>query len=170
MRALIAALLLGGAFGTASAAVESIESGVMTIDIEVEIGVTAQSVVAHLVFDNDEALTLPLLDRGDGVFGIVTQLEAKNYMVVFEILGPNGEISEPVSLTMLGADLRTESTGTTDAEEDDGLSVDSRRLLWLAVALGAGSLSVLAIWVLGDRDKPEEDEEGTDATSDDSDG
>ena len=151
MKTLIAAVILGGFFGAASATVESIDDQVMRIDIEVEVTGSAGTVVAHLTFDDDPPLTLPLLDRGGGAFGIVTELEAKNYVVVFEVVGE--EPSDPVSLTQMGADLLPESGPTTTTDpEDEALSGDSRRSLWLAVALGAASLSLIAFWVLGDRE------------------
>lgn len=159
VRVVLAAVILGGAFGSASASVESIETDVMLIDLEVEVMNATGSVVAHLAFDNEEELTLPLLDRGDGTFGIRTELEPKNYVVVFEIVGE--ESSEPVSLTELGAELAPES-GTTTTEADESLSEESRGSLWLAVALGAASLSLLAFWVLGGRDNVRADEVGAD--------
>jgi hypothetical protein len=159
MRALVAAVILGGVFGAASADVESIDDSVMVIDLEVEVSGTPGSVVAHLAFGDEEDLTLPLLDRGDGTFGIRTELEPKNYIVVFDVVG--GEQSDPVSITQLGADLLGESATTTTQLDDDSLGEDSRRSLWLAVALGAGSLSLLAFWVLGGRGR--EDEAPSDA-------
>lgn len=152
IRALLAAVILGGVFGTATATVESIDEDLMVIDISVEVRSSAESVVAHLTFDTEPVLTLPLLDRGDGVFGIRTELEPKNYGVVFEVVGDAPESSGPVSLAQMGADLGPESgQATTTTTEEEGLSRESRALLWLAIALGAGSLSVLAFWVLGGR-------------------
>lgn len=154
VKGLLAAVILGGVFGSASATVESMDDDVMVIDLQVEVMEAPGSVVAHLTFDNTEALTLPLLDRGDGAFGIRTELEPKNYVVVFEAVGE--ESSDPVSLTQLGADLLPESGPATTDPDDDGLSDESQRSLWLAVALGAASLSLLAFWVLGGRGKEEE--------------
>lgn len=152
--ALVVAVELGGAFGSASATVESLEDTVMQVDIEVEVRVSAQAVLAHLAFDDDAALTLPLLDRGGGVFGIRTELEPKNYIVVFEAVGAGEALSRPVSLVELGADLNHDVPGVTPTTEgDDGLSSVTLRFGWLALALGAASLSVLAFWVLGGRGK-----------------
>lgn len=158
--ALIAAVVLGGAFGSASADVVSIDENVMTVEIEVELTGSAASVVAHLSFDNEADLTLPLLDRGGGVFGITTELEPKNYLVVFETLGDDPTTSQPVFLADMGADLLPESgpADTAADEEDDGLSDTSSRYLWAAVALGAASLSALAFWVLGARDDEDPEE------------
>jgi len=156
MSFLLAALILGGAFGTATAEVVSMDGSVMVVDIEVEVLETGESVVAHLAFQEDDVATLPLLDRGDGVFGIQTELEPKNYVVVFEIVGDDGASSGPVTLTQLGAELGPESSGPTTTVDESALSDDSRQLLWLAVALGAASLSLLAFWVLGDRERDQD--------------
>lgn len=155
MRAIFAAVILGGVFGSAGATVESIDDDVAVVDLQVEVMGASGSVVAHLTFDNSEDLTLPLLDRGDGTFGITTELEPKNYMVVFEVVGESS--SEPVSLTELGAELIAESETTTTNPEDESLGEESRQSLWLAIALGAGSLSLLAFWVLGGRDEKREE-------------
>lgn len=149
---LLAAMVLGGAFGSASATVIEIDHDRMVIEITVDVVRSAESVVAHLSFGDEPMLTVPLLDRGGGTFGLRTELQARNYVVVFETLGPAGESSEPVSLAQLGADMRSEPAPTTvTTAPDDGLSAESRRMLWLAVAFGAGSLSLLAFWVLGGR-------------------
>ena len=160
--ALIVAVELGGAFGGASATVESLEDTVMLVDIEVEVRVSAQAVVAHLGFEDDPTLTLPLLDRGDGVFGIRTELEPKNYIVVFDAVGAEDALSRPVSLVELGADLSPDVPGVPPTtEEDGGLSSGSRQLGWLALALGAASLSALAFWVLGGRDRSADADDST---------
>jgi hypothetical protein len=150
VRALIAALILGGVFGTASASVESIEGGTMLLDLSVEVQTSADSVVAHLIFDDEPVDTIPLLNRGDGTYGIRTELEKKNYVVEFEVIGDESAKSGPVTLTQLGADLGPDAeVTTTTSAGDQGLSQESKQLLWLGVALGAASLSALAFWVLG---------------------
>lgn len=166
MRTLIAAVALGGVFGSASATVESIDDDVMVVTIEVEVSGSVDAVVAHLTFDNDQPLTLPLLDRGDGHFGLRTELEPKNYFVVFETIGEENESSDPVSLTQLGAAFVREFGPTATTMEDDELSDESQRALWLAVALGAGSLALLAFWVLGSRDEEPETDPGRDRRDD----
>ncbi|HEX6286465.1 MAG TPA: hypothetical protein VFZ80_03190 [Acidimicrobiia bacterium] len=154
--ALIASVVIGGLFGTASASVEAIGEDVMIVEIEVEVPPGAANVVAHLSFESED-LVLPLTDRGDGVFGIRTELPPRNYFVVFEVIGEEGGSSEAVSLTELGAELTGGPAATaTTAPDDEGLDDDSRQMLWLAVALGAASLSALAFWVLGGRDQDDE--------------
>lgn len=156
---LVGAIQLGGGFGAASAEVDELTEATMIVDLQVEVATSATAVVAHLTFDQDRQLTIPLLDRGGGVFGTRTELQPKNYFVVFEALGSPGALSQPMSLTDLGANLdqpfvATTPPGTTD---EGGLSPETQRVGWLALALAAGSLSALAFWALGDRKKPEED-------------
>jgi len=159
LRSLLAAVIIGGTFGSASATVESIDDEMMVVEISVEVLDSADSVVAHLSFGDEPELTLPLLDRGDGTFGLRTELEAKNYFVVFETIGEDAARSEHVSLSRMGADLGPESGATpTTSVDDDDLSDDSEQMLWLAVALAAASLSLLAFWVLGDRDDEQIDD------------
>ena len=68
------------------------------------------------------------------------------------MIGDDPASSGPVSLTQMGADLGPgAASATTTTPEDDELSRESRALLWLAIALAAASLSVLAFWVLGGR-------------------
>lgn len=158
--ALIAAVQLGGAFGEATAQVHELSEQSMIVSIEVEVGVSVSAVVAHLTFADDPTVTIPLLDRGEGRFGSRTELQPKNYVVVFEALATPGELSEPVSLVELGADLDQPFVATTGpVGEDEGLSSDTQRLGWLALALGAASLSALAFWALGDRDDDKAEEE-----------
>ncbi len=153
MIVLIASVVIGGVFGAATATVESNDGELMVLEIEVELDGTPTAVVAHLAFDDEPELTVPLLDRGNGEFWITTELEPKNYVVVFESIGDEGETSDRVTLSQMGADLGPEPGESGQESEDEGLSTESSRLLWLAVALGAASLSVLAFWVLGVRDE-----------------
>lgn len=148
----VAAIQLGGAFGSASAELLQRNPAAITIDLEVEVLVTVEAVVAHVRFDNQPELTLPLLARGDGVFGITTQLAPRNYVVVFEAVGPNGGLSDAVTLHELGVDLvgRSSGGGTDEAE---GLTEATQRVGWLAVAFAAASLAALAMWVLGGPDE-----------------
>jgi len=166
VRSLVAAVILGGTFGTATATVESIDDEVMVVEIEVEVLDSAESVVAHLSFEREPVLTLPLLDREDGTFGIRTELEPRNYLVIFETVGEGGESSQPVSLAQMGAVLGSSGGGPTTTIGDDELSEDSERMLWLAVAFGAASLSVIAFWVLGSRGDKKSDEDEDAAAGD----
>lgn len=157
--ALLAAVELGGAFGSASATVDSIDDASMVVTLEVEVTVSAQAVVAHLTFAEEPSRPLSLLDRGAGVFGIRTELEPKNYIVVFEVIGEQSELSEPKTLSELGADLVAEREGGDPDPEGEQSSANSQ-LGWLALALGAASLSALAFWALGGREEAREHEAG----------
>jgi hypothetical protein len=152
---LLAAVQIGGAFGEAAAEIEELAEESMIIDLEVEVGVSAEAVVAHFSFDGESDFTMPLLDRGDGVFGVRTELEPLNYVIVFEAVGA-GDVSEAWTLTSLGADFgaAVESDGAASVDgSGDELSDETRRVGWLALALAAASLSALAFWVLGGDDR-----------------
>lgn len=157
---LLAAVELGGPFGTAEATVKDLGEETMRIDIEVQVMGSVDSVVAHLTFGGQTVGVIPLLHRGDGRYGVETDLEPLNYQVVFEAVGRNGGISEPISLARMGADLLP-PLDTTTTTADEGLSPGTQRMGWLALALGAASLSALAVWVLGgsERDSEGADEE-----------
>ena len=160
--ALLAAVQLGGGFGEASAEVDEVAAQSMVINLEVEVATSADAVVAHLAFDNDQTVTIPLLDRGGGVFGVRTEVEPKNYLVVFEAIGSPGALSGAVSLAELGADLPgpvVPTPGRVQSDDDGGLSAGTERIGWLALALGAASLSAFAFWALGDRRSGEDAED-----------
>lgn len=153
LAAFLAAVTLGGSFGSASASTVSIEAETMIVEITVEVLVSAQSVVAHFSTGTDDPLVISLLPRGGSTFGIRTELPRKDFFVVFEAIGDPGQLSEPTTLSAMGAELTIPGSS---AEPDDPADPDddreSTRWAWLAVALGAASLSALAFWVLGGRD------------------
>jgi len=146
------AVELGASFGAASATVVSTTQQSMIVELHVEVGVSADSVVVHLALPDEDTVTIPMVPRDDGTYGVTTEVKPADYQVVFEALGDPGAQSDPVSLTELGVDLTadSDSAGTTESE---GQSSGTQRWLWLGVALGAASLSVLAFWVLGGRDE-----------------
>lgn len=144
----LAAVQLGGAFGAASADLLERTSNSMTVDLEVEVTVSVDAVVAHLSFDGEPDLVLPLLDRGEGAFGLTTQLAPRNYVVVFDAIGPRGETSSPLTLHQLGVNLVSAQAGS-GSTSPDGFTGETRRVGWLALAFSAASLSALAVWALG---------------------
>lgn len=146
----VAAVQIGGAFGEASVQLDELADDSMIVDLQVEVGVSAEAVVAHFSFDDVESFAIPLLDRGGGVYGIRTELEPVNYVVVFEAVGP-GELSEAWTLTALGADFgMAEPDGPMPSQApEEQLSNQTQSIGWLALALAAASLSALAFWVLG---------------------
>jgi hypothetical protein len=155
---ILAAVELGAGFGDASATVESLSDESMVVDMRVEVTVEADVVVAHFALPDEDQITIPLLLREDGTYGVTTELKPADYQVVFEAVGDPGAQSEPVALSDLGADL-----GTSGGTDDEGTSKQTSQWLWLGVALGAASLSALAFWVLGARDDKDEDEDEEDA-------
>lgn len=152
LAAILAAVTLGGSFGEASASTVSLESETMIVDISVEVLVTAQSVVAHFSTGTDEPMVVSLLPRGGSTYGIRTELPRKDFFVVFEAVGDPGQLSEPATLSAMGAELTIPGSPDTVEPEGPPEQPESTRWGWLAVALGAASLSALAFWVLGERD------------------
>jgi hypothetical protein len=152
------AVEVGVGFGSASASVVSMTDQSMIVDVRVEVETTADSVVVHLALPDEETITLPMLERDDGAYGVTTEVKPANYIVMFEAIGDPGAESDQVSLTDLGVDLSSTSEMTTTTESEE-LSAGTEQWLWLGVALGAASLSALAFWVLGGRDRDEETDE-----------
>jgi hypothetical protein len=147
----LAAVTLSGVFGEAGARTVSLETDTFVVDLYVDVAESTGSVVAHLSTGVDDTRVIALQHRGGGRWGIRTELPRKNYMVVFEVVGP-GQLSDPVTLTQLGASL--DLPGEEPAEEPgpEREPSASSRWGWLALALGAASLSALAFWVLGGED------------------
>ena len=155
---LLFAVEVGSGFGVATATVVSMTDESMIIEIRVEVETSADSVVVHLALPDEDPITLPMLERDDGAYGVTTEVKPANYIVMFEAIGDPGAESDQVSLTDLGVDLSS-SPGTTTTTESEELSAGTQQWLWLGVALGAASLSALAFWVLGGRDRDEGSEE-----------
>jgi hypothetical protein len=159
---LLFAVELGAGFGDATASVASIDEQSMIVELLVEVEAAADSVVVHLALPDEDTVTIPMLPREEGTYGVTTEVKPADYRVVFEAIGNPGAESEPMSLTDLGADLTSapDTTGTTTESEE--LSAGTQQWLWLGVALGAASLSALAFWVLGGRDEGEGEEQPED--------
>jgi hypothetical protein len=145
---------LGGVFGAASAEVVSQDDESMTIELQVEVEGEVDAVVAHLALTGEQPLALPMIERGNGSFGITTEIRPADYQVVFEALGEVSSQSQAVALSDLGVVLEDGGTGAAD---DEGLSSDTIGWGWLALAFGAASLAALAFWVLGGREDGDED-------------
>lgn len=155
LRAVVLTLLaveLGAGFGTATATGVSTTEESMIVEIHVEVDSSPDSVVVHFALADEDTVTIPLVARDDGTYGVTTELKPADYGVVFEVLGDPGSQSEAVTLTELGVDLDQGSFEATDATAVER-SPGTQRWLWLGVALAAASLSALAFWVLGGRDK-----------------
>jgi hypothetical protein len=162
---LLFAVEVGSGFGVASASVVSMSDESMIIEVRVELETSADSVVVHLALPEEDPITLPMLERDDGAYEVTTEVKPANYIVMFEAIGDPGAESDQVSLTDLGVDLSSTS-GTTTTTESEELSAGTQQWLWLGVALGAASLSALAFWVLGGRDRDEGSDEPEEAQAD----
>jgi hypothetical protein len=162
---ILTAVVLGGAFGEASASGRQVSAATIEVDLTVE-AADVEAVVAHLIEPGAEQETVPLVDRGGGVFGIVIELRKADYVVVFETLA-NGisSQSQPLRLTELGLDpalLGVLPFPTTTTSE---FSDDTRMWGWAGLALAALALALLAWWALPDRPAPPPDPEPVDASS-----
>lgn len=155
---LLAAVPMGGVFGDAEARTISRGEQSMVIELTVEVEVAADSVLAHLS-SGGQTMLIPLIERQPGLYGIRTELPVRNWVVVFEVLGSEGELSQPVSLGFLGADLGSAATSIPELDDEEPEASEARRWGFLALALAAGSLSALAFWVLGGRDRESSEEE-----------
>lgn len=158
---ILAAVQVGGSFGEAEATTVSLEENSMVIDLTVEVTTSADAVIVHLGLDG-ETTRIPMLPReGVGVFGITTEVARKNWIVNFEILGPESEISQPLTLGFLGAQLSEDPEAEGPGEStDEGISRETRRWGFLGLALGAAALSLLAFWVLGGEDRKSKEDGG----------
>lgn len=149
---LIASVPVGGSFGDAEAKTVRLTEDSVVIDITVEVPEETQAVIVHIGLQ-DENRMFPMVPRSrPGLWGLQTELERRNWQVVFEILGPESELSDPMTIAFLGAVLDIE-VEPEPGSPDDGLSRDTRRWGWLGLAFAAGSLSLLAFWVLGGKDR-----------------
>ncbi|MDH3306919.1 MAG: hypothetical protein OEO77_05325 [Acidimicrobiia bacterium] len=153
---LVASVTLGGGFGDASATAQAADDGTMVVDLEVEVG-DAATVVAHLldVGADQQTVTLGSTD-GTTYMGRVVVVRA-NLIVVFEALYVDGtsRTSRPVNLSELGADQELVGPGIAPVpDEPTGLSAATTRWIWIAIALTALSLALMALWAAGPRPAP----------------
>ena len=142
---------LGGVFGRARADASPQTSEQMQLDLEVEADDDA-AVVAHLIDPGGSQETLPMAPRGDGVFGIRTQIRKIDYVVVFEAVeGALAAQSQPLRLTELGADPAVLGVSPGPAVEAEEISESTRQWGWAGLGLAAAALTLLAFWALPDR-------------------
>ena len=159
------AVELGAGFGTATATVVSTTEESMIVDLHVEVGEAADSIVVHLALPDEETVTIPMVPRDDGSYGVTTEVKVADYQVVFETLGASGTQSDPVALSDLGVDLSGQPGSAPSTTGVVERSPGTQRWLWLGIALGAASLSALAFWVLGARDRPADEIDQPEETS-----
>lgn len=137
---------------TAPVAVGS-ESSASQMEVDVSISAPpGGSVVAHFLHPGGQQQTFALREREAGRYGGIVEVARIDYVVVFEALDGLGTQSPPVRLTDMGLDRALlgalpAAPPTTEA----GLSASTQGWGWLALAMGAGSLALLALWALPDR-------------------
>lgn len=154
---LLAAVPVGGSFGDAEATTVSLGETSMVIDLTVEVPEDTQAVIVHMGLAGENMRFPMLATETAGLWRLRTEVARKNWQVVFEMLGPVSEVSQPMTLGFLGAQLEPEPGPTTSVTTpEDDLSGETQRWGYLALALAAASLSALAFWVLGAKDKDPE--------------
>lgn len=147
----LASVIVGGAFGEASATGRQLTSATIEVDLSVE-AEDAEAVVAHLIEPGADQRTVPLVDRGGGRFEIVIELRKVDYVVVFEVVGPAlSSESQPLRLTELGLDPAVIGVLPATPTTEPDISVDTRQWGWAGLGLGALALALLAWWALPDR-------------------
>ena len=146
-----AGIELGGVFGRARAEATSLTSEAMRLDLEVEADDDA-AVVAHLIDPGGSQETLPMAPRGEGLFGIRTEIRKVDYVVVFEAVQASlAAESQPLRLTELGADPAVLGVSSDPAVEAEEISESTRQWGWAGLGLAAAALTLLAFWALPDR-------------------
>lgn len=146
---LVAVVILGGAFGEASAEGRALSSGKVQVEISVEVS-DAQTVVAHVIDPGGDQETVPLVHRGDERFSATIEIRKADFVIVFEALSvATSAQSQPVRLTELGLDPALIGGPTTTAPPD-GASA-TRQWGWAGLALAALSLALVAWWALPER-------------------
>jgi len=153
---LAAAVVLGGGFGEASASGSQASAATIEVELRVE-AANAEAVVAHLIEPGAGQQTVPLVDRGAGVHGIIIEVRKADYLVVFESFA-NGVStqSQPLRLTELGLDPALIGVLPFPPTTEPEFSSDTRMWGWAGLALAALALALLAWWALPDRTTPPE--------------
>lgn len=149
--ALVAAVVLGGDFGVASATGEPAVGNRILVDLEVEVLTTADVVVAHLIQPGQDQETISLSGGSDGIFRGAATVPKVDIVVVFEaVRGPgDSSLSTPATLTELGLDRVLLGDLTPPIEESvaspPGPSVGVPLLI--AIVSGVLSLALIIWWV-----------------------
>ena len=158
---ILAALLfvdLGPVFQNASAHAEAAGGDLLSVDIQVEVGRTDfTTVVVHFIDPGDDQQTVALINRGGAFYGGQAKVERANLVVVFEgVTADRSSVqSEPTDLISLGVDedlLVSPGESVPESSGEQGTPV----WVWLALAVVAGFLSVMAFWATKDYPASEE--------------
>lgn len=154
--ALVLLAQLGAPFDDPNATATPASNDQIAVDIEVAVeALNVVSVVAHVVEPGGTQSTTSLNARGDLRYGAVVTLPRADHVVVFEAVSTSDSVlSQPVTLTEIGLDPAVlTGPGFAVAEPDLEPASDggASRWGWAAVAFGAASLAMLALWAAGPR-------------------
>lgn len=149
--ALLAAVVLGGDFGVASAGGEPAVGNRILVTFEVEVLTSADVVVAHLIRPGQDQETISLAGDDSGIFRGAATVPKVDIVVVFEaVRGPgNSSLSTPATLTELGldpvllGDLEAPIEQSTVSEPAPGIGIP----LIIAIVSGVLSLALIVWWV-----------------------
>lgn len=147
---IVAALVAGGPFGSATADATVVDSATVEVAVSVE-GPIGTSVVLHALDPGSDQRTVAMVESQSGRYSTRFESRPVDLVVVFEDLA-TGQESDPVRLTELGVAPELVGVIAPGAVTDEAESP----LGWLALGLGLASLSALAFWALGGRSQPEE--------------
>jgi hypothetical protein len=152
--ALLMLPVLAQTFGDPTATGRQLTAATLEVDLSV-VAEGAEAVVAHLIDPGGEQRTVPMVSRSGSRFGIIVEVPRIDYVVVFEALGAGvSSQSHPQRLSELGLDPGLLGilpfTPTTVPEPNP-----ARQWGWVALALGALALALLAWWALPEAKKPE---------------
>ena len=151
---LLVMLPLASPFGEATATATAVDDGLrLEVSVEVE-GSPAAVVVRGIASGNAELPPVALGNKGDGVWaGIVELPIVENIRLGFEFIPERGtaKVSELHTLTELGVDRAVFSIdpAPTGFGEETPPDPQGRRWGWLALAAGAGALTLIALWTTG---------------------
>lgn len=153
-----ASVALGGGFGEAAASATVNNAG--TLDVQLQVDVVADTVVAHVIDPGGSQETVSLVRRADGTFGGMVITPRANRVVVFEALVADESISaRPVTLLDLGVPGSLIGVDGPDllAQEPEPDAIlfgfDRSETIWIAVASLAVALALVAWWAAGPRSR-----------------
>ena len=130
---------LGAGFSGGSAVADAAPGGDIAVRLEVTVTGGDGPVVAHVLLPGEPEEIHPMLDRGGGRWSTVVNARRADWTVVFEDLG-RAQLSDPVNLTALGAEL---GSGVTRTQPNPESVPGTPPWRWLAVAVGAMVAAVL---------------------------
>jgi hypothetical protein len=157
--ALLVFFQVGGSF--VDPAVEGRETTASRMEIDLSVSAApGGSVVVHTIEPGGRQETFALRERSPGRYGGIFEVGRVDLVVVFEALDGVGTQSAPMRLTDIGLDRALLGALPVAPTTAPATSSETRGWGWLALAMGAGSLALLALWALPDKREPEEAEPG----------